>query len=147
MRFSVYPRRKRAAPPPAPCVSCRFLTPPPHTQPDARQGLVDSFNLGHGQVFLLSTRAGGVGLNLVGANVGGDVKIPKRLKLKKTNKLTVQTIRGPRNVVEGSKGTESAASLPCGSLLFALGASLAPGRCNVRIESPSVTYQTRASQC
>ena len=38
---------------------------PPHR----RQALVDAFNAGRGgDVFLLSTKAGGVGLNLVGAN-------------------------------------------------------------------------------
>ena len=37
--------------------------------PEARQALVRRFNAGHGgRVFLLSTRAGGVGLNLIGAN-------------------------------------------------------------------------------
>jgi len=35
---------------------------------DERQSSVDAFNRGHGQVFLLSTRAGGAGLNLIGAN-------------------------------------------------------------------------------
>ncbi|GLC51026.1 hypothetical protein PLESTB_000458000 [Pleodorina starrii] len=39
------------------------------TSVDGRQTVVDNFNkLGMGQVFLLSTRAGGAGLNLVGAN-------------------------------------------------------------------------------
>ena len=36
---------------------------------EERQGVVDRFNsFGIGKVFLLSTRAGGAGLNLVGAN-------------------------------------------------------------------------------
>ncbi|PNH03572.1 DNA repair and recombination protein RAD54B [Tetrabaena socialis] len=39
------------------------------TSVDVRQTVVDNFNkMGMGQVFLLSTRAGGAGLNLVGAN-------------------------------------------------------------------------------
>ncbi|GLI69784.1 hypothetical protein VaNZ11_014442, partial [Volvox africanus] len=39
------------------------------TSVDGRQTVVDNFNkLGMGQVFLLSTRAGGAGLNLVGAS-------------------------------------------------------------------------------
>ena len=42
----------------------RLRAPPP-----AGKSLVDAFNAGRGgDVFLLSTKAGGVGLNLVGAN-------------------------------------------------------------------------------
>lgn len=38
------------------------------TPADTRMDLVRSFNDGVGKVFLLSTKAGGAGLNLIGAN-------------------------------------------------------------------------------
>lgn len=57
------------APMPAPCRSWDSVRIDGGTSVEERQGVVDRFNrFGRGRVFLLSTRAGGAGLNLVGAN-------------------------------------------------------------------------------
>lgn len=47
---------------------CRILRIDGDTPVERRQQQVDALNCGHGDVFLLSAKAGGAGLNLVGAN-------------------------------------------------------------------------------